>query len=263
MKEYKILYLAEVATPDNPDALYRKLYPKDDGWYTLDSDGNELKIEGIKIVDENDTVFPQKALLKFGFPFTVREEGDKITITLFDEDSDTSWMFTHGNEFHDPAFAAASDLQDHLDDTEPHGIILENLHEPNTDQYLDFGGDNEVSVEEIKALLTGTVFKIATITANETNVGAFGVYLADTTSNHVKLVLPLAATSENFEFTFRHVKGTNAMNVERSEMDVIMWNDQAWEGITTDVKGTWFTLKCDGVLWHVTIDSGLTEANEI
>ena len=263
MKEYKVFYLAEVEKPDNPDATYKKFYPKADGFYTLDSAGNELKIEGIKVVDENDNVLPQKSFLKFGWPFTVSEDGDNISITLFDEDSDSSFLFDHGNEHHTTPFATEVDLQEHLDDEAPHGIVLGNIHEQNTDEYLDFGGDNQVSAGELKTLLSTESFTISTFTAAEQNVGSTGVHLADTTSNHVKFVLPLAASNTNKEFTFRHVKGTNAMNVERSEMDIIMFNDLEWEGITTDVKGTWFTLKSDGTAWHVVRDSGLTVANAI
>ena len=267
MKEYKIFYIKEVETPDVPDVTYRKLYPKADGWYTLDSDGNELKIEGIKIVDEFDNVFPQKAYLKFGWPFTVTEDGDKIKITLFDEDADGTFLFTHGNEYHDPAFATAEDLLAHLEDPNPHGINIDDIHEQNTDQYLDLGGDNQVSAEEIKnLLLTAQTGKSGRFTQAEVLVTrAYTTYLAAALTNHVKFVLPSIAENVGKTFTFRLIEQAEgyAMNVERSEMDVVVFNDLEWEGVTTDVKGTWFTIQNDGEKWYIITDSGLTVANEI
>jgi hypothetical protein len=34
----------EITTPDNPESGYRRLYPKSDGWYMLDSTGDEIKV---------------------------------------------------------------------------------------------------------------------------------------------------------------------------------------------------------------------------
>ena len=263
MKEYKIIYLKETTTPDNPDLGYRKLYPKDDGWYMLDSDGNEIRIEGLVILDSDGFELPQKSKLKFAYPFTTYEDGDEIVVSLFDEDADVS-MFEHGNEAHTEAFATQEALQGHLDDAEPHGIDISQVHLQNTDTMLDEGGANEVSAAAIRAAVNATSVSVLLVTTeHETNVGDYNSYIADATSNHVKFVLPDAATYEGAEYTFRHISGTFAMNVERSGLDLVILDGFSWEGVTTDEPGTWFTLQSDGTSWYVTRDSGLTIANEI
>ena len=42
--------------PGFPDSNFSKIYPKDDGWYTLDSNGKEVKITGAVVKDGNGNI---------------------------------------------------------------------------------------------------------------------------------------------------------------------------------------------------------------
>jgi hypothetical protein len=86
-------------------------------------------------------------------------------------------------------------------------------------------------------------------------------YLADTSANHVDLILPIASLMKNITLTFRHVDGTYAMTVYRSGDSKIEFNGNEYVEAMSDNIGTWFSLKSDGTNYHVVMDSGLTELN--
>jgi hypothetical protein len=267
MKEYKVLYLKQRETPDNPDEGYRKLYPKEDGWFMLDSEGNEIKIEGLLIIDLDDEILPQKEFLQFMWPFRAREDGDRIVVELegLDGDGEGGLWLVHGNELHDPAFATEEDLQAHLDDEEPHGIILDWIHEQNTDTCLAQGTEDEICAEELRAMadqiIIGGPLKTASHTVNVDR--EHDTYIADCTDNHVKFVVPPAETHKGIKYTFRHGCGTYAMTVERSVEDIIEVNCEEWEGLTTDEPGTWYTIQSDGERWYLIADSWVDESHDI
>ena len=107
---------------------------------------------------------------------------------------------------------------------------------------------------ETKGLIKTTVTEFNVNLDNDT-------YLADTTSNHVKFVLPNPTNCENKVFQFRHIKGTNTMTIERSVGD-IYWNDSACSLISSEGdKGFWFTIKSDGTDFHIISDSGILIGN--
>lgn len=267
MKEYKVLYFREIDTPPNPDINYRKLYPKADGWYMLDSEGNEIKIEGLFIIDMDDTILPQKEFLQFMWPFRARVDGNRIVVDLDDADvdADGGLFLEHGNELHNPPFATEQELQGHYNDLEPHGIVLVNIHAQNTDQYLDFDGTNEVSAAEIRASLDRTALGgVVRTSANEYEViRGYSSYIGNCLANHVKFVLPDVSAMSGSQFTFRHGGGAYAITIERSVSDLINVDGSDWEGITSDVSGFWVTLQSDGTKWYVVADSGIGIANEI
>ena len=259
MKEYKILYLKETATPSNPDAGYRKLYPKSDGWYILDSAGNEIKVEGLVVRDHTGTLLTQRSEIEILAPLTAIDDDGKIKIGVGAGDL----QFAHNNDFHTENYATEAALQTHLDDPQPHGIVLANIHEQNTDTVLDQGGANEVTAAELKALADTVAASglLKTSDAEHTVDGSYSDYIGDGAANHVFFVLP-EATSLQTKITFRHGGGGFTVNVERSGTDLIDFNGNDWEGVTLD-SGQWFSVISDGTKWYIITDSGLTAANEI
>ena len=82
MKEKKIFHVAHVTESPSADAGFSRLYPKADGWYTQDSAGNEVRIEGIVVLDNAGTALDQKPKIQFLSPLTTAVDGDKIVISV-------------------------------------------------------------------------------------------------------------------------------------------------------------------------------------
>jgi len=250
MKELKVLYFADVETQPNPEATYHKLYCKSDGWYALDPDGNELRLGAMTIEDETETAF-QGATLQFDEGFTVEQVGDKVVVKI--EWSDTEGLPTHNNDAHDPNFATEAALQEHLDDTTPHGMDPSLLHEQNKDTKLDEGGANEVSAAEIKELLEaerGAIAKDVAVTSNATFqiTSNLRAVLADTSGGNVDLALP----SSDMLITCKNIGG-NAMTISNTNINL---DGTVATGITSDTLGAWVSvLRYDNV-WYVIADSG-------
>ena len=80
MKEKKIFHVAHVTESPSADAGFSRLYPKADGWYTKDSAGNEVRIEGIVVLDNAGTALDQKRKIQFLSPLTTAVDGDKIKV---------------------------------------------------------------------------------------------------------------------------------------------------------------------------------------
>ena len=256
MKEYKIAYYKEVDTPATPDATYRKLYPKADGWYMLGSDGVEKRITSLTVLDGLDVEF-ESDKLKFGNSFTVTEVGDTLEIDL-DYDGEAG-VLVHGNESHTEEYITEDDLVDYnAINVDPY------LHTQNTDTKLDEGGANEVTAAQIRALVDAN-FNIAPrslLRTSDAEVNASSsveYYIADCELNNVDFILPEGSTVEDIPFTFRHACGLYAMTVYRSELDEIVYGCDNFEGLTTDTEGSWFELVFSGGYWHVTKDNGVIE----
>ena len=242
MKQYKIFYLKQLEeAPDPPDEGYRKLYAKDDGWYGLDHEGNEVLLRGHTILDGDENPVEQRALLQFAHPFSVFVDGDKIVVTLdFGEDADT--MFMHGNEFHTEEYITMDDLIAHAEETEGvHGL-----------------DEIWAAILALQGIGMGERGAIKTSEAEVSVNPVYKSYIADTTSNHVEFVLPLASGGM-IDFVFRRSGGSYAMTVLRSGMDVIEVDGAEWDGIEIDEPG-WVALHSDGERWHVTMDSGNIQA---
>lgn len=256
MKEYKIAYYKEVDTPATPDATYRKLYPKSDGWYMLGSDGVEKRITSLTVLDGLDVEFDSDKV-KFGSSFTVTEVGDTLEIDL-DYDGEAG-VLVHGNESHTEEYITEDDL-----DTYNATNVDPYLHTQNTDTKLDEGGANEVTAAQIRALVDAN-FNIAPrslLRTSDAEVNASSsveYYIADCELNNVDFILPEGSTVEDIPFTFRHACGNYAMTVYRSELDEIVYGCDNFEGLTTDTEGSWFELVFSGGYWHVTKDNGVIE----
>jgi hypothetical protein len=88
-------------------------------------------------------------------------------------------------------------------------------------------------------------------------------YIANTLDGHVKFVLPDALMAKGTPLTYRHNKGSYAMNVERAGSANIIWNGAEWAGVTSITIGTWLTVVSDGTDYYIVQDSGITEDNNI
>ena len=270
MKGYKILYFAVVETPAPPDAGYYKLYPKADGWFALDSDGNEVPLGAHIILDGIGGILPQRAKLQFSDHFLVTDggpedadtEGDDVTYVSMNLGGDSEWPL-HGNEGHTSDFLTLDDLIDYFEN-----LDFDWMHEQDTDLYLDRFGDNEVSAAALRALLDANMSVAPRIpvrtTQPEYSVSPLEQALVgNAENNHVKFILPQNA--EGLMYTFRHGGGTYAVNIERSGMDMINVDGVLWEGITLTEPGSWVMIiyNEDDAMWYVTADSGLNADNDI
>lgn len=260
MKEEKVLYLGIVTKPADPDSGYMKLYPKSDGWYSLDSDGNEVKLEGVVIIDEDGQELTQKNKVEFAPPFTSEVSGDKIVVSL------DSLGFTHDNDFHDPEFATKANFDAHEDEESvAHGLdvsdINTKIHEQNTDTTLDQGGANEVTAEDIRQIIDSSVVaKLTAVAHGETIVTRdYKTYIADTASGNATFVLPSADDFDGEMFFFRKAHDNNGMTVARSGDDDIIIDDEAATLVTFEDKGDWVGLQSDGADWHLVMSGGTFE----
>ncbi len=123
-----------------------------------------------------------------------------------------------------------------------------------SEQYL-----TQADLNNLQVIAEGPV---QVFSLNEVNVSLdVQNYHADCNANHVGFILPTAAQFAGITFHFRHIRGTYAMTVYRSNTALIMFNNTPATEITTDVPGTWLSLKYDGTNYHVCADSGLTLAN--
>ena len=111
----------------------------------------------------------------------------------------------------------------------------------------------------IDFLKEGDILNISSSTLNILN--HITSYLADTSSNHVDLILPSAALCINITFTFNMVKGTNALTIYRSGSDKISFNDEDYNEVMVDTIGDWFSIKSDGDKFYVISHKNLTELN--
>lgn len=262
MKEPKTLYMAVVTTPGVPDEGYIKLYPKSDGFYSLDPDGNEVKLEGVIVLNRHGEELDQKRKIKFDRPFRTTVEGDEIVVSFEgdegDVDADDDFTFMHNNDFHEENYATENALNLHKLNTDSvHGLNIANvnasLHTQGTDQKLDEGGDNEVSAAEIRNMLSTSTQRAMLKTSDaETNVtGSYTTYIANTENGNVSFVLPEASGFSGEIINFRKAHANNAMTIYRSGDDNIMFDDSAETLLTFGAKGDWVRIQSDGSNWHV------------
>ncbi len=258
MKKYNIIYQAIVDRPDDPDEGYYKLYPKEGGYYSLDSDGNEVRLEGIVIIDDEDQVLDQKPKLKFDYPFKTVVDDDTIVVSFEGSDEDDDFTFMHDNEFHSTNYATEAALQTHIDnDNDAHGLDISEIntlkHTQNTDTILDQGGDNEVSAAQIKALVGQLAVRGLLKTSDaETNVTtAYQTYIAETSDNNVSFILPAASDFSGETVRFRKANDENAMTIHRSGDDNIVFDDSSETLLTFEDKSDRVDLQSDGDNWHV------------
>jgi hypothetical protein len=115
-------------------------------------------------------------------------------------------------------------------------------------------------------LLPGFGFRdLKIISENEiVNIGIES-YLIEAHSDNVNLILPNIDKVQKAPFTFRFINNSDGfgMTVETSDLSKIVWNDEEWDGITTDVIGTWFTIIAKDNKFYIISDSGLTSSNSL
>ena len=98
-------------------------------------------------------------------------------------------------------------------------------------------------------------------------------FLADTSSNHVDMVLPKASEVEGLGFYFRLFKqGVDefALKVERSHSDIIKVGKSSvdggyeeWIGVTCDKAGVWFYLVASGGSYYLMSESNVSDLSDI
>lgn len=259
MKEEKVLYLGVITKPGNPDSGYMKLYPKADGWYSLDPDGNEIRLEGVIIIDEAGQELTQKNRLEFAAPFKSEVSGNKILVSL------DALGFSHDNTFHVPDFATEANFIAHEDDeTVVHGLnvpdINTKIHAQNTDTALDQGGDNEISAAELKGVADLTEITIDDA-SNKDMVASERIILSrSSVEENVNYFLPNASAMPNKDIVIRKDKWDNyALVVQTGGGEDLYYNGAALGaggGVTTDNIGAWIRVKSNGTSWFVIMDSG-------
>lgn len=221
------------------------MYPLEDGWYSLDEDGNEVRLENFVIVNQNNTPYEQKPLLHFKHPLTVAIEEERMVVGFGaeeedeDEDGENGYAFMHDNEFHTEDYITDSDLTEHANTTSgTHGI----------DDIWDAVGALQGTGIGIRSVLK-------TSDAETSVVASIKAYIGDTTGNHTEFILPSASTSKGLDFLFRRSGGSYALVVHRTGEDVIDVDGNEWTGIEMDSDG-WVAVHSDGEKWYLTKDSG-------
>ena len=261
MKEYKVIHLAELnEAPGTPDEGYWKLYPKGEGFFILDSAGNEVLIQSLLFVDQDNVVLDQKSIIEIQSPLMAMVDGDRIVITI--DIGDADGIFVHDNESHVVPYATEEDLQAHIDNTtEVHGLVIAEvlalLHEQGTDMQLGLGTEWHITVQQIHNLLVaqGSSGVLKTSDA-ETNVSSsYNSYLGDTSGGNVGFVLPAAATHNGFLVRFRKTHANNALSVYRSGDNNIIHNEDIVTSVSLLAEGDWVSVQSDGTNWHVIMDS--------
>ena len=195
MKEKKIFHVAHVTESPAADTGFSRLYPKADGWYTQDSDGNEVRIEGIVVLDNAGTALDQKPNIQFLSPLTTAVDGDKIKVGVDTEgysweDASPDGIKPVGdaNVRVSKLFALEIDLGS-VGDLETHLATLESLWEahstdatlvvPKTNKGIEVGGglkvdsDGKIFADKLKEiipmpLIVGTDGRIRTVATVDT-----------------------------------------------------------------------------------------------